>query len=86
MILDREDARLETWKFFYSKSLMTSSPITFATRDNNAIAAILKYVWKLSIFEAWFFFLNHVEMKLIYLKRKNEKERPLQLVKQITKL
>lgn len=29
---------------------------------------------------------NHVEMKLIYLKRKNETERPLQLVKQITKL
>lgn len=33
---------------------MTSSPITFATRDNNAIAAVLKYVWKLSILEAGF--------------------------------
>lgn len=39
--------------------------------------------WSLNLF---FLLFNHVKMKLIYLKRKNETERPLQLVKQITKL
>lgn len=44
------------------------------------------YEGKLSISEAGYIFFSLVEMKLIYLKRKNEKEHPLQLVKQITKL
>lgn len=43
----------------------------------------MEYFWSLTLF---FKLFNHVEMKLIYLKRKNETERPLQLVKQITKL
>lgn len=44
----------------------------------------MEYFWSLTLF--FFKLSNHVEMKLIYLKRKNETERPLQLVKQITKL
>lgn len=79
---------METWKFFYSKSLMTSNPITFATRHDNAVA-LFKSMSENGVFLKPDFFLklfNHVEMKLIYLKRKNETERPLQLVKQITKL